>query len=125
MLPQLADSAYYRDDVGSDLVRRNFSADVPGQKMIGDITQIDTGEGALSVIDCFSKSVIGWALNARYPASLVCAAIDMAAARIEMSDGAIFHSNPSNTRRSSSVRHSASTTSGNPSGAPGVFSRMR
>ncbi|MFG1711314.1 IS3 family transposase [Nonomuraea sp. M3C6] len=78
-----------------DLVRRDFSAEVPGQKMIGDITQIDTGEGALflaTVIDCFSKSVIGWALDARYPASLVCAAIDMAAARIEMPDGAIFHS---------------------------------
>ncbi|QFY07494.1 IS3 family transposase [Nonomuraea phyllanthi] len=78
-----------------DLVRRDFSADRPGQKMIGDITQIDTGEGALflaTVIDCFSKSVIGWALDVRYPASLVCAAIDMAAARIEMPDGAIFHS---------------------------------
>ncbi|QYC39401.1 Integrase core domain protein [Nonomuraea coxensis DSM 45129] len=63
--------------------------------MIGDITQIDTGEGALflaTVIDCFSKSVIGWALDVRYPARLVCAAIDMAAARIEMPDGAIFHS---------------------------------
>lgn len=78
-----------------DLVRRDFSAEAPGQKMIGDITQIDTGEGPLflaTVIDCFSKSVIGWALDVRYPARLVCAAIDMAVARIEMPDGAIFHS---------------------------------
>ncbi|MBF8194440.1 IS3 family transposase [Nonomuraea sp. K274] len=59
-----------------DLVRRDFTASRSGEKMIGDITQIDTAEGALflaTVIDCFSKSVIGWALDSRYPASLVCA----------------------------------------------------
>jgi transposase InsO family protein len=78
-----------------DLVRRDFTASMPGEKMIGDITQVDTGEGSLflaTVIDCFSKSVVGWALDERYPAGLVCAAIDMAVSRIEMPDGAIFHS---------------------------------
>jgi putative transposase len=78
-----------------DLVRRDFTASVPGQKMIGDITQIDTGEGPLflaTVIDCFSKSVIGWSVDVRYPASLVCAAIKMAAARIPLPEGAVFHS---------------------------------
>lgn len=63
--------------------------------MIGDITQIDTGEGPLflaTVIDCFSKSVIGWSVDVRYPASLVCAAIKMAAARIPLPEGSIFHS---------------------------------
>jgi putative transposase len=78
-----------------DLVRRDFTADAPGEKMIGDITQIDTDEGPLflaTVIDCFSKSVIGWSVDTRYPASLVSAAIDMAAGRIPLPDGAIFHS---------------------------------
>jgi transposase InsO family protein len=78
-----------------DLVRRDFTASVPGQKMIGDITQIDTGEGPLflaTVIDCFSKCVIGWSVDVRYPASLVCAAMKMAAARIPLPDGALFHS---------------------------------
>lgn len=78
-----------------DLVGRDFTAAVPGAKMVGDITQIDTGEGALflaSVIDCYSKSVIGWAVDDRYPASLVCAAFDMAAQRIPLPVGAVFHS---------------------------------
>ena len=45
-----------------DLVGRDFTAAAPGAKMVGDITQIDTGEGPLylaSVIDCYSKSVLG------------------------------------------------------------------
>jgi putative transposase len=78
-----------------DLVRRDFTASMPGEKMIGDITQIDTGEGPLflaTVIDCFSKAVIGWSVDIRYPASLVSAAIEMAAKRIPLPEGAIFHS---------------------------------
>lgn len=50
-----------------DLLGRDFTASVPG-----DIAQIDTDEGALfltTVIDCFPKSVIGWSIDTRYPAS--------------------------------------------------------
>jgi len=78
-----------------DLVGRDFTATAPGAKMVGDITQIDTGERPLylaSVIDCYSKSVIAWALDERYPASLICAAIDMAARRVPLPSGAVFHS---------------------------------
>jgi transposase InsO family protein len=45
-----------------------------------------------TAIDCFSKAVLGWAVDDRYPASLVIAALDMAAGRIELPEGAIFHS---------------------------------
>ncbi|WP_184760087.1 IS3 family transposase [Streptosporangium album] len=79
----------------ADLVGRDFTASAPGAKMVGDITQIDTGEGPLflaTVVDCFSKSVIGWSIDMRYPASLVCAAIEMAAQRIPLPVDAIFHS---------------------------------
>jgi transposase InsO family protein len=46
-----------------DLVRRDFTAPAPGQKMVGDITYIPTWEGWLylaTVIDCHTKAVIGW-----------------------------------------------------------------
>ena len=33
-----------------DLVGRDFTAAVPGAKMVGDITQIDTGEGATGAL---------------------------------------------------------------------------
>ena len=78
-----------------DLVRRDFTAAVPGAKMVGDITQIDTGEGPLflaTVIDCFSKAIIGWSVDTRYPASLIIAALDMAAKRLDIPPEAIFHS---------------------------------
>lgn len=78
-----------------DLVGRDFTAATPGAKMVGDITQIDTDEGPLylaSVIDCFSKSVLGWSMDTRYPAELVCAALEMATRRIAVPKGAIFHS---------------------------------
>jgi len=78
-----------------DLLRRDFTAIAPGEKMIGDITQIDTGEGPLylaTTIDCFSRAVIGWAIDEHYPAGLVVAAIRMAAGRVSFPRGAIFHS---------------------------------
>ena len=45
-----------------DLVARDFAADAPGRKMVGDITYISTWEGWLflaTVIDCHTKAVIG------------------------------------------------------------------
>jgi putative transposase len=78
-----------------DLVGREVTAEVPGAKLVGDITQIDTGEGPLylaTVLDCFSKGVLGWSVDIRYPASLVVAALDMAAGRIALPAGAVFHS---------------------------------
>ena len=46
-----------------DLVHRDFTAEAPGRKMVGDITYIPTWEGWLylaTVIDCHTKEVIGW-----------------------------------------------------------------
>ena len=48
-----------------DLVGRDFSADAPGTKLVGDITYIPTWQGWLylaSVIDCCTKECIGYAL---------------------------------------------------------------
>jgi hypothetical protein len=44
-----------------DLVGRKFTADTPGEKLVGDITYISTGEGWLylaTVLDCCTKEVI-------------------------------------------------------------------
>ncbi len=78
-----------------DLVGRDFTAAAPGAELVGDITQIDTGEGPLylaTVIDCFSKMVVGWSVDIRYPASLVGAALRAASRRIPLAAKAIFHS---------------------------------
>lgn len=48
-----------------DLVRRDFTAGAPGRKLVGDVTYISTRQGWVylaTVIDCFSKMVVGWSM---------------------------------------------------------------
>jgi transposase InsO family protein len=78
-----------------DLVERDFTAPAPGLKLVGDITYIPTVEGwvyAATVIDCFSKMVVGWAMADHYRTSLIEAAIDSADGSINIQSGCIFHS---------------------------------
>ncbi|MFF5026244.1 IS3 family transposase [Streptomyces collinus] len=78
-----------------DLVGRNFTAEVPGEKLVGDITYIKTGEGWLylaTVIDCCTKEVIGYAMDEHYQTPLISRAIRNAARNRKLSSDAIFHS---------------------------------
>lgn len=78
-----------------DLVNRDFTAGKPGQKMVGDITYIDTWEGWVylaTVIDCATRKIVGWAMDDNYKTPLISRAIDMAACNLDLPDGAIFHS---------------------------------
>jgi putative transposase len=77
-----------------DLVNRDFTAEAPGQKMVGDITYIPTWQGWLylaTVIDCHTKGVIGWAMDDNYKTPLIEAAITMAVRNHSIAAGAIFH----------------------------------
>jgi transposase InsO family protein len=78
-----------------DLVNRDFSAVVPGAKMVGDITYITTWEGWVylaTVIDCATRKVVGWAMDDNYRTPLITAAIGMAARNLDLPEGAVFHS---------------------------------
>jgi transposase InsO family protein len=78
-----------------DLVNRDFSAEVPGAKMVGDITYIPTWQGwafLATAIDCATRKVIGWALADNYRTPLITSAIKMAARNVELPADAIFHS---------------------------------
>lgn len=49
-----------------DLVKRDFTADRPGRKFVGDITYIHTWQGfayLATVIDCYSKKVVRWSIR--------------------------------------------------------------
>ncbi|WP_328674755.1 IS3 family transposase [Streptomyces sp. NBC_00328] len=66
-----------------DFVRRDFSADAPDQVWAGDMTEIVTSEGKLylaTVIDLFSRRLLGYAMGERHDAELVVASLHMAAA---------------------------------------------
>ena len=85
--PQAADTP--------DLVRRDFTAAAPGEKMVGDITYIRTWEGWLylaTVIDCHTKEVVGYAIADHMKTSLIADAIDMAVRNHDIRVDAIFHS---------------------------------
>jgi len=78
-----------------DLVARDFTAEAPGTKMVGDITYIPTWEGWLylaTVIDCHHKGVVGWAMGDNYKTPLISAAIEMAVRNHDIRPAAIFHS---------------------------------
>ena len=78
-----------------DLVNRDFTAEKPGQKMVGDITYIPTWDGWLylaTVIDCATRKIVGWAMDDNYKTPLITAAITMAAGNLGLPGGAVFHS---------------------------------
>ena len=75
-------------------MRRDFTAAAPGEKMVGDITYIDMAGLAYlaTVIDCYSKEVIGWATDDNDETPLIEKAIEMAARNCALAENAIFHS---------------------------------
>jgi transposase InsO family protein len=78
-----------------DLIGRQFTADAPGQRLVGDITYLRTGEGWLylaTVIDLATRMVVGWQLAEHMRTSLVVDALAMAITHGHVGPGAIFHS---------------------------------
>ena len=78
----------------ADLMQRDFTATVPGTKLVGDITYVPTWEGWVylaTVIDCYSKKVIAYAMDDNYKTPLITTAIRRAAHNEHLASGAIFH----------------------------------
>lgn len=78
-----------------DLVGRNFTAEAPGLKFVGDVTYIWTGEGwgyLATVIDCCTKEVAGYAFADHFRTGLIIEAMAMAGRDGHFKPGAIFHS---------------------------------
>jgi len=90
-----------------DLVNRNFTADAPDKLWVSDITYIHTNEGWLylcTVIDLFSRRVVGWTQSKRMKADMVVRAIQMAVDARHPKAGIIFHSDRGSQYASKKVR---------------------
>lgn len=77
-----------------DLVRRDFTAKRPNELWYGDITYVRTAEGwcyVASVIDAFSRKVVGWAVADHMRTDLVVQALTMAIVRRRPPKDVIFH----------------------------------
>jgi transposase InsO family protein len=85
-----------RAKAAEDRVGRDFNPTAPDVTWCGDITYLRTGEGWLylaTVIDLFSRRVIGWSLAEHMRTTLVADALETAVAtRGGHVDGVIFHS---------------------------------
>ena len=91
-----------------DLVNRNFTAAEPDQLWVSDITYIHTDEGWLylcTVIDLFSRRVVGFAQSKRMKAELVKRAIQVAVDARRPKGGIIFHSDRGSQYVSKKVRN--------------------
>jgi putative transposase len=84
-----------RRPAAPDLVRRKFTAVAPNVLWCGDLTEIDTEEGKLylaTVLDLFSRRLLGYAMSGSHDAALARASLQMAVANRGDVDGVIFHS---------------------------------
>jgi transposase InsO family protein len=78
-----------------DWLRRDFTAQTPGTRLVGDITYLRTGEGWLylaTVIDLFNREVVGWSMADHMRVELVSDALTMAHTHGRIGEGAVFHS---------------------------------
>ena len=76
-------------------MQRDFTAERPVCKLVGDITYIRTWEGWLylaTVIDCHTRGVVGWSMAEHMRTDLVADAITMATGNVELDPNAVFHS---------------------------------
>ncbi len=79
-----------------DLFQRDFTATEPGRKYMGDITYLPLAGGEFlylaTVLDCFSRKVVGWSIAGHMRTDLVADALRMAASTRGGMDAAVFHS---------------------------------
>ncbi len=87
------------NQVVPDLLKRDFTAEAPNQRYVGDITYLplaEAGGGAnlylATVIDCYSRRLVGWAIADHMRTELVEDALKAAAGTRGSLAGAVFHS---------------------------------
>jgi len=83
------------DVVAPDLVRRNFRAPGPDRLWVADITYLPTAAGFLylaTVLDAWSRRVVGWAMAPHLRTELVTDALDAAVTARQPAPGLVFHS---------------------------------
>jgi len=88
------DSAHSKP-VAENHLNRNFTPDKPNNSWVADITYIPTAEGWLylaTIMDLYSRKIIGWALRERLTKELVIGALDMAVKQRNFSTDLLLHS---------------------------------
>ena len=78
-----------------NLLKQDFSAEMPNQRWASDITYLWTDQGWLYlavVMDLYSRRIIGWSMSRRINRHLVVSALSMALDQRRLNDDLIHHS---------------------------------
>ena len=92
---KLTTDSRHSKNIAPNLLERNFKADDMNKVLVGDITYIWTREGWLylsTVIDLYSRRVVGWKVDNRITKELVISSLKDALMRRKPAAGVIFHS---------------------------------
>ena len=78
-----------------DLLDRDFTATAPDQRWVADITYVPTWAGFLflaTVLDVFTRQVVGWSMSSNQNTELVTRALQMAVRRRRPTGVVVHHS---------------------------------
>jgi transposase InsO family protein len=93
-VPQTTDSNHPHP-IAPNRLDRDFTAEAPNQKWVGDITCIWTDEGWLFlavIIDLFSRKIVGWNMSQSPNGELTAEALKMAIKQRRPGKGLLHHS---------------------------------
>lgn len=85
----------HTNPIAPNVLNQNFTTTAPNKVWVTDITYIPCREGRLylaSVLDLFTRKIVGWKLADRMTTDLVLAALDKAYASEKPAAGLIHHS---------------------------------
>jgi putative transposase len=87
--------------VADNLLQRDFAAERPNQRWVGDTSELRIGEQGKAylavVLDLFSRFVVGWAVSAVNDRHLTIHALEMALKRRAPGPGLLHHSDQGST----------------------------
>jgi putative transposase len=87
--------------VTANLLNREFTAEAPNQRWVGDTTEFKIGESGklylAAILDLFARFVVGWAVSAVNDRHLTLAALTMALNRRCPETGLLHHSDRGST----------------------------
>lgn len=81
--------------VAANILDRNFDPEAPNQSWVSDITYVRTHEGFLyvaTVLDLFSRRIVGWSMNKNIDRHLVIRALMMAVWQRQPKSSVLVHS---------------------------------
>ncbi|MCM3704045.1 IS3 family transposase [Paenibacillus macerans] len=85
----------HNQPVYDNVLNRQFHVDAPNRVWVTDITYVATKQGWVylaSVMDLFSRRIVGWSMGSRMTKELVLDALDMAYKRRKPKPGLVHHS---------------------------------